>query len=371
MKSMKKWIFSFVLALVAISSLVFIPRGDVFASSNCTVNLNYEYFKSELSNDLTENIKDNYRGYNSITVQNGSLVNLPKAGNDISGYYELSWKVLDIDHFEDFNELTPITSDITLYAFWTPVDYYIYFIYPDNIKSEIVNRKDSQVYNFESSQLELYRPQRPNYVFVNWYKDAGLTDLCLNIPAHSTSDFRLYPKWRAVDYVVKYHNAGENLYNINSYNIETDDFTLRAPTKTGHIFLGWYLDEDFTYPCTTIMGSMAGDIDLYAKWEAIEYTVTYILPDGSSQVVKCKYGETAELPIINKSIFEVIKTSTSRENITEDTIILISKNNIWYVYFIGLIVLLGVAGVVIFFTVRRNKKIKKLRYMYQSNYKKI
>ena len=371
MKNVKKWIFSFVLSILAVASLVFIPRGDIFAASNCTVSLNYDYFKSELSNDLTSTIKNKYSGYKSLNVPAGSVATLPEAGNDISGYYELSWKVLDIDHFEDFDELTPITSDITLYAFWTPVDYYIYFIYSDDIKSEIINRRDSQVYNFESSQLELYRPQRPNYVFVNWYRNEELTDLCLNIPAHSTSDFRLYPKWRAVDYVVKYHNAGENLYNISSYNVETSDFTLRSPTKTGHVFLGWYLDEDFTYPCTTISGSMASDIDLYAKWEAIEYTVTYILPDGSSQIVKCKYGETAELPEVEKSIFEIIKTSSPRENITEDTIILISKNNIWYVYLIGLLVLLGVAGVIIFFTIRIRKQIKKLRYMYQSNYKKI
>ena len=95
------------------------------------------------------------------------------------------------------------------------------------------------------------------------------------------------------------------------------------------------------------------------------------MPDGSHQVIKCKYGETAELPNVDKSIFEVIKTSSSRDNITEDTIILISKHNIWYVYFIGLIAILGVIGVIIFVSVRRTKKIQKLRYMYQSNYKKF
>lgn len=372
MKNVKKWIFSLILSLTAITSLVFIPRGETFASTNHTVYFNYDYNSSELSNNLPQEMRDKYSGIKSTTVISGSAVTLPKCDSDISGYYELSWKVCDIDgQHIDFNPSTPITSDITLFADWTPIDYYIYFIYPDDIKSEVLNRKDNQKYNFESTQQELYRPQRENYVFVGWFTDETLSRQCLNIPAHSTSDFRLYPKWRPIDYIITYHDGGENLYNNTSYNVETGEFTLKAPTKTGHTFMGWYLDEDFTHELTAITSDMAGDIDLYAKWEALVYNVTYILPDGTQQVVKCKYGETADLPKVEKSIFEVIKTSSSRDNITEDTIILISKNNIWYVYFIGLIVVLGIAGVVIFFSAKRTKTIKKLRYMYQSNYKKI
>ena len=373
MKKINKWILSLILSILAITAISFMPSNSVEAEANThTVHFNYDYNYSSLSSHLDEGIRSIYKGVKPVIVNDGEKVTPPISHTAIERYYDVTWKYLvNVDTYATFDLDTPITKDITLIAEWTPVNYTIYFTYPNDEDSEIINCKHSQVYNFESSQIELYRPQRPNYIFVNWYKDSALTKLYLNVPAHSESDVVLWPKWTPIEYQINYHTEGDNLYNIKSYNIETEDFTLRAPSRTGYSFLGWFLDDDYTYECTTITNKMSGDIDLYAKWEAIVYRVTYVLPNGEHQVVECKYGETADLPKIGKSIFEVLKTNVSRENITADTIIILTKNNIWYVYFIGLLVVLSIVGVILFVVIRRNRTIKKLRYMYQSNFKKI
>ena len=47
------------------------------------------------------------------------------------------------------------------------------------------------------------------------------------------------------------------------------------PVEEGYDFLGWYADEDFTqeYDFTV---PMTGDVDVYAKWQIIEYPVSFV-----------------------------------------------------------------------------------------------
>ena len=79
------------------------------------------------------------------------------------------------------------------------------------------------------------------------------------------------------------------------------------------------------------------------------------------------YGDTAALPDIDKSIFEVVKTDISRKNITENTTIRVELVNIWYVYLIALVLVIGIIALVIVLKKRRENTHNKLRYVYQSN----
>lgn len=54
----------------------------------------------------------------------------------------------------------------------------------------------------------------------------------------------------------------------------TTAVTLINPTKTGYTFGGWYLANG-TKVTSLAKGKYTEDIDLYAKWTANTYTITY------------------------------------------------------------------------------------------------
>jgi len=63
-------------------------------------------------------------------------------------------------------------------------------------------------------------------------------------------------------------NGGtNNSDNPVTYTTETDTITLKAPTKEGYLFGGWYRDAAFTLPITQIVKGSSGNLTLYAKWE--------------------------------------------------------------------------------------------------------
>ena len=65
--------------------------------------------------------------------------------------------------------------------------------------------------------------------------------------------------------------------------METETITLKDPVKTGYTFAGWYKAEDFTGGAVTkIAQGSTGNITLYAKWELVNYTITYKLNGGTN-----------------------------------------------------------------------------------------
>ena len=50
--------------------------------------------------------------------------------------------------------------------------------------------------------------------------------------------------------------------------------------RDGYTFEGWYKDADYTEKITSLVG-LFEDITLYAKWEAINYSITYELNEGN------------------------------------------------------------------------------------------
>ena len=364
---MKKWkicLFSFVI-LVAIFVLVsLVPCKEVYASDDFLVIFDYN------ADALSENLMDGYRALTNesqFVEDGGYVVDFPSAFNSeilkkLKNYYYLTW-TLNGDAVNP-NECA-INSNTTFVAKWEAKKYKIFY---ENLPYE----KEYDEYSIESGRINYFRPYKDHYIFLDWCTTSyyNLWTVETYRPAGSIGDVILYAHWLPREYSITYHTDAENKYNPVSYNIESADIRLIAPTKEGHQFKGWYLDPDCTQSITTITKGSYGDIDLYAKWQALTYKVTYTLPDGTKQVVMCEYGQKADLPEIKKSIFEIVQTDVSRENITGNTKITIKLHNIWYLYVLGVVVIAGVL-VAIVFAVKKNKERHiKLRYMYHSNARK-
>jgi len=79
-------------------------------------------------------------------------------------------------------------------------------------------------------------------------------------------------------YTITYHlNDGTNdSGNPANYTVETETITLKAATKTGYSFMGWYDKADFSGEKVTEIGKgSTGDRTFWAKWEIKKYGVIF------------------------------------------------------------------------------------------------
>lgn len=141
--------------------------------------------------------------------------------------------------------------------------YYVNFYTPLNI--------DSEMKQFGSTIFGIY-PTKTGYTFDGWYLDHDLTQRYTfsKMPAQNLS---LYAKWSLNQYTITFNTNGGTYLNPIKQYYGTEVAEPKA-SKTGSHFLGWYTDPLLTneYHFNTMQ---AEDLTLYAKWENIQYTITY------------------------------------------------------------------------------------------------
>ena len=74
--------------------------------------------------------------------------------------------------------------------------------------------------------------------------------------------------------------------------------TLKAPSRTGYLFGGWYLDEHYREKITSVAIGTRGALTLYPKWTAISYTLSFSANGGSGSASRRRlsYGTDTVLP---------------------------------------------------------------------------
>ena len=122
--------------------------------------------------------------------------------------------------------------------------------------------------------------------FLGFYTDLA----CTGNPITSVvvdKDITLYAKFEIIYYSITYDIDGAtwNNYTPNSsYNVlnAANSYIPKGENleKVGYTFEGWYKDADYTEKFTSLVG-LFEDITLYAKWEAINYSITYELNGGT------------------------------------------------------------------------------------------
>lgn len=367
MKRLYKYILAVMFSLLAILGVCGGVDYKVDANENYhTVTFDYNISDIVYYLPSTSSLRDSLVNY-MITVEDGDYAKETRTPHQsIFAYYSYEWTyndvVVDIDSFA-------VTSDIVFKAKWSPRKYKVYFEFATiDIKNSITNRQDFIEFTVESGRINLYSPIRPNYNFQGWYD--GVSNVpYLYIPARSIGDKILKARFSPTVYLIDYHTDAEVQNNSREYTIEDDKLPLMNPTKKGHIFKGWYSDADFTNRVYFIDCSKGGNLDFYPLWEKQTYEVTYILPNGISKTMLVDYGDTAELPDVQKSFFEIVKTDVSRKNITENKVIRVELVNIWYVYLIGVLLIVGAIVIIVLVKKHRHNTHNKLRLVYKSNVK--
>ncbi len=200
-----------------------------------------------------------------------------------TGYTFVKWT-------KDGEDITEIAQgsygDITVTAVWQTVTYTLDMVmendeggYDGHYEGE--ENRTSFTVEDEFTFIEPICDIR-GYEFKGWYTLKNDGDKVEGIASGTVGNKTYYARWQRSEYTIVYRNT-ENAVNGNptSYNVESESITLVDPSKTGYTFAGWYSDPGFGQIAdTTIETGSIGDLEFYAKWNAIVYTVDYVLYEG-------------------------------------------------------------------------------------------
>lgn len=214
------------------------------------------------------------------TVDISTVVSPTRTGYKFAGWYDGAAKAS--------NTFTMPAGGKTLRAEWTPINYSIEF---DGNSGE--GTMANQTFEYDLNQaLSKNEFTKAGYSFTGWStkKDDPIvyTDeaAILNLTATDGEKITLFANWKADDQTVTFDvNGGDEATkpaNIVQPTDSTVDLTkVKAPTRTGYTFKGWYeastkTDDSFTMP--------AGGKNLRAEWTPIKYSVVFDSNSGEGKM---------------------------------------------------------------------------------------
>lgn len=254
-------------------------KGDVITMTD-DITLYAVYGKKvKVSLDLN-NGKASKKYVYMYTNSTYSLPTPKRTGYTFKGWYtsETSNGVLI-----DSNTKVTKTKSHYVYALWEANTYTITY----NLNGGVNSTKNKESYKITSSTFKLYSPTKKGYTFKGWYTSSKYKTKLTSIKKGSYGNKTLYAKWQVNKYNIIYNGNGAtsgstkkqtNLNATNSYEIRKNGFS-----RKGYKFVGWNTKADgsgISYSPSQIvkgLGNKNGvNIKLYAQWEVINYTITYV-----------------------------------------------------------------------------------------------
>ena len=254
-----------------------------FIAQNITVNAVYTpviykvIYNVAGAYDVDKPVNTNPTSY---TIEDETITLVPASK---TGYTFVKWT-------KDGEDITEIAQgsygDITITAVWQTVTYTLDMVmendeggYDGHYEGE--ENRTSFTVEDEFTFIEPICDIR-GYEFKGWYTLKNDGDKVEGIALGTVGNKTYYARWQRSEYTIVYRNT-ENAVNGNptSYNVESESITLTDPSKTGYTFAGWYSDSDLSQVAdTTIETGSIGNLEFYAKWNAIVYSIDYVLYEG-------------------------------------------------------------------------------------------
>ncbi|MCQ2612827.1 MAG: InlB B-repeat-containing protein [Treponemataceae bacterium] len=189
------------------------------------------------------------------------------------------------------------TEDIVVYALWEPIEHNIIFEPNDGKFSTDVAES---FFEYEGLTV-LPTPTKDSVEFGGWYTDKSCTEKSkvTSVPVGTNSDLILYAKWNPIMHKVIYKDPDGSVLKEVSFE-EAEGYSSLSeyvPSKDYFTFGGWYLDSVFKTQVSEggIPAGTTRDIDVYAKWNFIQHSITL---EGQSEIIFYEHqGYTEELPV--------------------------------------------------------------------------
>ena len=204
----------------------------------------------------------------------GTMVNIPNT--DKVGYTFTGWftAAKGGELITDFNYTTQ-----TVYAQWTPNKYKLTF---DADGGTV--KPDTKEVTYDDLYGELPVPTKTGYTFNGWKLSNG-TKIKKSDTVKITSDSNVIAQWIANKYTVNYFNGNTKLGSSNHVYDQEKALTLISTlngSKKGYHFKGWSKlagNNTVSFTDGQIVKNLSNgnnsSVNLYAVWEANEYTVNY------------------------------------------------------------------------------------------------
>jgi M6 family metalloprotease-like protein/uncharacterized repeat protein (TIGR02543 family) len=136
----------------------------------------------------------------------------------------------------------------------------------------------------------------------------GCTDITFNESESKDSINISTSLDNVTQYTITYHENG-GVEIPDSLYTQSSGYDLPIATRRGYDFTGWFLDDDLSgEPVSSILKGAVGNIELYANWQAIDYTITFFSGGGSVQepISYTVETDTFSLPIPFRQNYEFV-----------------------------------------------------------------
>jgi len=253
-----------------------------------------DYYYTRNQYDLTWNLNGgNAEGYTAGKVYYGAAIVAPvpaKTG------YSYKWNAVP--------ESVMPANDLEYTAIWTPNKYSV--VFDLNGGSVVSGSAGTKEVTFDSAYGELPVPAKQGYNFEGWFtaKEGG-KEITAETVVSTGSNHTVYARFSAVTYSITY-NGIEDAANENpaAYSVETGNITLKAPSRDGYTFEGWYTAEDFDGEAIkTIAANRGEDLVLFAKWAENSYKVIFHSNNGTGETTAMEEFTYTEEKALDKNTF--------------------------------------------------------------------
>lgn len=258
----------------------FLKWDKSFTSVLDVLEVNAVYETEKMNVTFTE--VDDSIIHGTDTVDYGELISKPaddpqKKGYTFGGWFTDKACTLPWDFSND-----RIASDVNLYAKWTINNYTITY---NNLQGSATSNPTT--YTVETEAITLTAPtSRDHYTFDGWYDGSG--NKISEITKGSTGNVVLVARWKTVGYAITYLDTkGATNPNPVTIDIENEFVLQDLEDVAGYTFAGW-VDERGT-TVTKINKGTTVPITLRAKWNLIDYTITYHMPSGITTTLPTTY----------------------------------------------------------------------------------
>lgn len=190
----------------------------------------------------------------------------------------------DLTVAKDTAIVSNLLADQAIHVTFAPINYKVTCNLAGGTLAE--GEENPETYTVEDAAITLKNPTRTGYTFEGWTgTDIEGTAMEVTIAANSIGDRSFVATWKPVVYTITYQlNKGklaEGEQNPNTYTIESSDFTLVNPTRTGYTFTGWEGTDltEKTIEVTVTTGHW-GNRSYTATWEPNPYKVKFVANGG-------------------------------------------------------------------------------------------
>ena len=242
-----------------LNNITLIARYNII---NYTITYELDGGTNSLSNPSTYNVE------NTITFANPTK----------TGYRFTGWTYND----SPITSTEGLTGNITVKANWEIINYDITYVLDGGTN----NPSNPSTYNVEDN-VTFEDPTKTGYTFTGWYTDSQFKDEVDSIEKGNIGNVTLYAKWEANTYTVTFNNNGNTSTQTFTYD-EAQTLTLNSENRPGYRFMGWSTSENGSVAYAdgasviNLTSNKDGNVNLYAVWEVVSYTITYELDGGTN-----------------------------------------------------------------------------------------